>query len=212
MASNVNYEDATPIPDATVPTAANVDQLATLVARWLRTKMYGADVRESLARWVEITTAVMKLYDDDIETHKNTVSKQVADVTARQTDVEGRMTSQETTYRDLIKELTDQDTGDAAAEIIAARTDYAGKQYDTLADRLNDAQMTGLVAMPVKQIVEPSTLRLTDLAAAGDDNEAEIQYAVQSTVINDTYNRDNLGLVLSNTSNFQLTKVSEIND
>lgn len=155
MASNVNYEDATPIPDATVPTAANVDQLAILVARWLRTKMYGADVRESLARWVEITTAVMKLYDDDIETHKNTVSKQVADVTARQTDVEQRQTTTEQAVTDAAKEMTDAAAAGSdgyAAEVIAARDSELYGSFATL-----DARLEALEAAVAPHVADAST-------------------------------------------------------
>lgn len=46
--------DYTPVPSYVAPTEENMEQAATQIANWLRTKGNGADVRESLAQAVQL--------------------------------------------------------------------------------------------------------------------------------------------------------------
>ena len=47
-------DDYTPVPNYVAPTEGNMQQAATQIANWLRTKGNGADVRESLAQAVQL--------------------------------------------------------------------------------------------------------------------------------------------------------------
>lgn len=57
-----DYRDPTPVPLAVAPTPGNVNELATDIASWIRTKQQGQDVRESIARSVELFAALFKFY------------------------------------------------------------------------------------------------------------------------------------------------------
>ncbi|MCP9357367.1 hypothetical protein KBX49_09120 [Liquorilactobacillus satsumensis] len=57
----VNYQDPTPVPDAIAPTSGNVNQIAEDIANWLRTKQKGKDVRESMARSIELFSTIYQL-------------------------------------------------------------------------------------------------------------------------------------------------------
>ena len=65
VSGSVNYEDSTPIPAQQDYTPDNIQPIATELAKSIRTKMYGKDVRESLARWIEIMLAVQTYINDN---------------------------------------------------------------------------------------------------------------------------------------------------
>lgn len=125
----VDYRDPTHI----MPTDSPVDQskvsdASKLLARWLRQKMYGVDVRESLARLAEQTSA--DVYDDrqtvqDYKNHANNEEQALRNLANK--------LSQE--FENVLNAKTDN------AEVINARIDVAGAVYQTLKMRLDAMQL-----------------------------------------------------------------------
>ncbi|WP_127849488.1 hypothetical protein [Lacticaseibacillus hulanensis] len=130
----VKYEDSSPIPDEVTPTRDNIDQLADTVATWLRTKMYGVDVREALARWVEYTQAIMTLYDGDISAFEGDVKTLMGNVTLRQGDVEVRQTTLESQFLNVVAHATTD------SELILARDSSLYGAFRTLGLRLDNIE------------------------------------------------------------------------
>lgn len=125
----VDYRDPTHI----MPTDSPVDQSKVseankTLAKWLRQKMYGVDVRESLARLAEQTSA--DVYDDrqtvlDYKNHANNEEQALRNLTNK--------LSQE--FNSILNSKTDN------AEVINARIDVSGAVYETLKSRLDAMQL-----------------------------------------------------------------------
>jgi len=125
----VDYRDPTHI----MPTDSPVDQskvsdASKLLARWLRQKMYGVDVRESLARLAEQTSA--DVYDDrqtvqDYKNHANNEEQALRNLANK--------LSQE--FNSILNSKADN------AEVVNARIDVAGAVYQTLKMRLDAMQL-----------------------------------------------------------------------
>ena len=125
----VDYRDPTHI----MPTDSPVDQSKVseankTLAKWLRQKMYGVDVRESLARLAEQTSA--DVYDDrqtvlDYKNHANNEEQALRNLVNK--------LSQE--FNSILNSKTDN------AEVINARIDVSGAVYETLKSRLDAMQL-----------------------------------------------------------------------
>ncbi len=125
----VDYRDPTHI----MPTDSPVDQTkvsdaSKLLAKWIRQKMYGVDVRESLARLAEQTSA--DVYDDrqtvqDYKNHANNEEQALRNLANK--------LSQE--FNSILNSKTDN------AEVINARIDVSGAVYETLKSRLDAMQI-----------------------------------------------------------------------
>lgn len=125
----VDYRDPTHI----IPTDSPVDQSKVseankTLAKWLRQKMYGVDVRESLARLAEQTSA--DVYDDrqtvlDYKNHANNEEQALRNLANK--------LSQE--FNSILNSKTDN------AEVINARIDVSGAVYETLKSRLDAMQL-----------------------------------------------------------------------
>lgn len=125
----VDYRDPTHI----MPTDSPVDQSKVseankTLAKWLRQKMYGVDVRESLARLAEQTSA--DVYDDrqtvqDYKNHANNEEQALRNLANK--------LSQE--FNSILNSKADN------AEVINARIDVAGAVYQTLKMRLDAMQL-----------------------------------------------------------------------
>lgn len=125
----VDYRDPTHI----MPTDSPVDQSKVseankTLAKWLRQKMYGVDVRESLARLAEQTSA--DVYDD------------------RQTvlDYKNHANNEEQALRNLANKLSQEfnsilNSKAENAEVVNARIDVSGAVYETLKSRLDAMQL-----------------------------------------------------------------------
>ena len=173
----VDYRDPTHI----MPTDSPVDQskvsdASKLLARWLRQKMYGVDVRESLARLAEQTSA--DVYDDrqtvqDYKNHANNEEQALRNMVNR--------LSQE--FENVLNAKTDN------AAVINARIDVAGAVYQTLKMRLDAMQLnlntfyrTGQVdpnlhILCIKDIAKDSeNLRLSPLVqiTGGDGSDGDL--------------------------------------
>lgn len=173
----VDYRDPTHI----MPTDSPVDQSKVseankMLAKWLRQKMYGVDVRESLARLAEQTSA--DVYDDrqtvqDYKNHANNEEQALRNMANR--------LSQE--FENVLNAKTDN------AEVINARIDVAGAVYQTLKMRLDAMQLnlntfyrTGQVdpnlhILCIKDIAKDSeNLRLSPLVqiTGGDGSDGDL--------------------------------------
>lgn len=124
------YRDPNPIPAKQDYTADNVDVLAQQIAKFIREKMYGADVRESLARWVEVNLSLLEYFR----------GKQ-NDVTQRQSDVEERQSDLEDKFVHVIANAT------VDSELINARDSNAYGKFPILDGRLENIE--GLLAQAV---------------------------------------------------------------
>lgn len=125
----VDYRDPTHI----MPTDSPVDQTkvsdaSKLLAKWIRQKMYGVDVRESLARLAEQTSA--DVYDDrqtvqDYKNHANNEEQALRNLANK--------LSQE--FNSILNSKADN------AEVVNARIDVSGAVYETLKSRLDAMQL-----------------------------------------------------------------------
>jgi hypothetical protein len=127
----VNYTDPTPVSDEETPTLDNIDTIASQTASGLRTKMYGADVRELLARWVEDNLAIMRLYGGNIEAFEGDMKTLMSDVTLRQGQVEGRQTTLETQFTNVVKNTTED------SEVVLARDSSLYGSYPLVGARID---------------------------------------------------------------------------
>ena len=125
----VDYRDPTHI----MPTDSPVDQSKVseankTLAKWLRQKMYGVDVRESLAMLAEQTSA--DVYDDrqtvlDYKNHANNEEQALRNLANK--------LSQE--FNSILNSKADN------AEVVNARIDVSGAVYETLKSRLDAMQL-----------------------------------------------------------------------
>lgn len=130
------YRDNTPITAEDVESLSkvisvgNVDQVALQVAKWLREKMYGNDVREALAQWTIFTAKISEYLFNDEAAFKLEVLRTKNDLVTRQTQVEGRQTDLENAFKSVIANATKD------SEVILARNSSRYGAYLTLDDRI----------------------------------------------------------------------------
>lgn len=130
------YRDNTPITQEDVESLSkvisvgNVDQVALQVAKWLREKMYGNDVREALAQWTIFTAKIAEYLVNDEAAFKLDVLRTKNDLVARQTQVESRQTDLENAFKSVISNATKD------SEVILARSSSRYGAYLTLDDRI----------------------------------------------------------------------------
>ena len=130
------YRDNTPITAedieslSKVISVGNVDQVALQVAKWLREKMYGNDVREALAQWTIFTAKIAEYLVNDEAAFKLDVLRTKNDLVARQTQVESRQTDLENAFKSVISNATKD------SEVILARSSSRYGAYLTLDDRI----------------------------------------------------------------------------
>ena len=164
----VDYRDPTHITPTDSPVDQNkVSDANKLLAGWIRQKMYGVDVRESLARLAEQTSA--DVYDD-----RQTVQ-----------DYKNHADNEEQALRNLANKLSQEfenvlnaKTDDA--EIVNARTDVAGTVYKTLKLRL-DAMQLNLNTFYQAGQVDPSLHILCIKDIAKDSENMRLSPLVQIT-------------------------------
>ena len=122
-----NYRDPTHITDDSWIFEDKVSEVHKILAKWIREKMYGQDVREALALLVEQTSS--DLYDD----------KQIAialEKLAQELQIKWDSDTQK-----IIDEWKNTIGGVTVdSELINARIDLHGIVYKTLKERLDDMQ------------------------------------------------------------------------
>lgn len=136
-----DYRDSTHIPEDNEfkndIKNGSVDGKAQLLAKWLRTKQWGRDVREAMALFVEWITAKF-----------NAVSLKFQNVLTRQADVEKRQTDVENQLNEFIAATTNSKT-DTGLEVIQARNSSIYGSFKTLDDRLEQLETSLSVIVPV---------------------------------------------------------------
>lgn len=136
------YRDPEHVPEKQQYDPDNVKPLAQQLAAFLRTKMYGKDVRETLARWIEINLAALELLRDDQQAFKVDITGKQNDVTQRQSDVEKRQTSVESQFVSVLANAT-QDS-----EVINARDSNIYGPFGVLDLRLENIEQMLAMAIP----------------------------------------------------------------
>lgn len=143
----MTYRDDTPITDEDKRklqrdiSAGEIDIVAQTVATWLREKMHGKDVRESLAQWIIYTTRIAQYLINDEQKFKSVMNDLKIELVNRQGQVEGRQTDLENQFKQVIANAT------IDSEVILARNSKLYGDYITLDDRLE--HMEGLLATHV---------------------------------------------------------------
>ncbi len=143
----MTYRDDTPITDEDKRklqrdvSAGEIDVVAQTVATWLREKMHGKDVRESLAQWIIYTTRIAQYLINDEQEFKRVMNDLKIELVNRQGQVEGRQTDLENQFKQVVANAT------IDSEVILARNSKLYGDYITLDDRLE--HMEGLLATHV---------------------------------------------------------------
>lgn len=119
------YNDPTHVPEIDKEiTEGEKDAISIKLANWIRTKMYGLDVREAMARfilWISV------LYHRILSITNKLIN--------RQDDVEQKFDKLNDKFNDQIENSTTD------GEIIAARrSGVSEKKYQLLGDRLDDME------------------------------------------------------------------------
>lgn len=123
------YDDNTPFTNADVEKLSkylsdnDIESAAKLVAKFLRTKMYGIDVRESLAQWVLITAEISNKLMQNINSYEINITNRQEEVERRQDDLVGE-------FNQAVKGLTKD------SEVILARDSSHFGIFSVLDDRL----------------------------------------------------------------------------
>lgn len=120
--------DYTPVPSYVAPTEGNMQQAATEIANWLRTKGNGKDVRESLAQAVQLFGDVATQFINQSEGLKGQFNSAIANANS-DTEIQAARTSTAsgTGYTTLGARLDAIDTEQASheSELKTARQTYS---------------------------------------------------------------------------------------
>ncbi|GEN48960.1 hypothetical protein [Ligilactobacillus pobuzihii] len=183
MAKKVNYRDPTHIVEADDVDESKLPESAKKLATWIREKMYGVDVRETIARIIE---QVFAGYFDDQK-----VAQELQKLADRLSDE----------WKDTIAGDTDID------ELKNARIDINGKVYKTLKERLDAMQkeMYHLIYAADVANKDARNLRLNGFTTSS----LPLKYEVQKTVSGGGDSWE-LPLIIQPVSKISYVKVSEI--
>lgn len=134
------YRDNTPITAEDVESLSkiisvgNVDQVALQVAKWLREKMYGTDVRESLAQWTLFSAKISEYLINDEQAFKLDITRTKNYLLERQGQVETRQTDIENQFQKVVANATKD------SEIILARDSKKYGAFATVDDRMENIE------------------------------------------------------------------------
>ena len=132
----MTYRDNTPITQEDLKklqrdiSVGDVEKVAQTVATWLREKMYGKDVRETLAQWAIYTARIAQYLINDEQEFKRVMNDLKLELINRQEQVEGRQTDLENQFLQVIANAT------VDSEVILARNSNRYGSYITLDNRL----------------------------------------------------------------------------
>lgn len=175
-----NYRDSTAIDQPDTIDQNKVSDESKLIAKWLREKMYGVDVREALARLAEQTSS--DVYDDRVV------------ALALQALADNLTTEWQKTLAGATQD----------SEVKNARIDANGLIYTTLKLRLDAMQMSTPSLIKAKDIDEKRTLQLLNFSSTSKP----LSYAKVS-IVDDMFDGDP-GLKIMDVSKIQIVKVSDI--
>lgn len=147
FAAKVEYHDATPTPDLTIQSSDDVVNKAQENADQLSSKMYGKDVRKSLAQWILLNgymysqgTITLKQFQSAMDSFEGTME-------GRQVDVEKRQTSVEDRFQDVIANAT------VDSELIDSRNSNIYGKFPTLDGRIENIEQMLSMTIPSGYLV-----------------------------------------------------------
>lgn len=165
----VDYRDDTHIVSGEVNINPNkVSPEIEKLARYIRTKMYGVDVRESIALAIELAGNILA---DDQDSYKHLEHKvdQLAQDWLDDTDNIKRQ------YDDDIHKYVDEFHKAVAgvtadSEVIEARKSLDGTDHTVLKERLDAIELANIQHRPMnKKFVYDYLLQVLDLSPSGED-------------------------------------------
>lgn len=213
----VDYRDPSHIKDGDVKIdKTKVSTEVSNLAHYIRTKMYGIDVRESIALALELMNNIVV---DDMNAFNKAVAeiKATIDRLSRQwndeTDRLEKQWSQDSDelnreWQKKLDELTDHWDSVVSgvtddSEIIDARTNVKGKTFLTLRQHLDDIEMTSISGQLTDYTVEADyVLKIRDL---GMDTDS-LKYDEVATIPNQSDN--NYALIVMGVRNLVLEVVA----
>lgn len=139
---STDYRDPTHLDADTPATPDNIESLAVQNANDIRHKMYGVDVRESLARWIEYMLALWQVMDTDAQGVKSDIAIQLASDVERIQDVEKRQSETEAAAKQVVANATKD------SEVILARNSSLYGAFSTLDDRLEHMEAMAASVIP----------------------------------------------------------------
>lgn len=163
MANETEYTDPTPISDYEKATDSNIQSLATQTAADIRHKMYGRDVREALARWVEIGVGLIVAMDNDYDAQK-------AAAVLKQADQDRHIASLEDSQNDVLQQFQQVIAGATKdSEVILARSSEDYGDFGTL-----DARLENIESMMATQV--PAGYSVTIKHGLGRNPNVSVYY------------------------------------
>lgn len=183
MAKKVNYRDPTHIVEADDVDESKLPESAKQLATWIREKMYGVDVRETIARIIE---QVFAGYFDDQKVAQEL--QKLADQLSNE-------------WKNTIAGNTDID------ELKNARIDINGKVYETLKERL-DAMQNEMYHLVYATNITDKDVRNLQISGF-TTSSTPLKYEVQKTISGGSDSWE-LPLIIQPVSKISYVKVSEI--
>lgn len=147
FAADVEYRDPTPTPDLTIQSTSDLINKAQANADQLSNKMYGKDVRKSLAQWILLGGYMCKQGIITLEQFQAALNSFEDVMEDRQVDVEKRQTTVEDKFKDVIANAT------VDSELINARNSTIYGKFPTLDGRLENIEQMLSMAIPSGYLV-----------------------------------------------------------
>lgn len=145
--AKVEYHDATPTPDLTIQSSSDLLNKAQANADQLSNKMYGKDVRKSLAQWILLGGYMYNQGVITLEQFQAALNSFEDVMENRQVDVEKRQTDIEDEFKDVIANTT------VDSELINARDSTIYGKFPTLDGRIENIEKMLAMAIPSGYLV-----------------------------------------------------------
>ena len=143
----VDYRDETPTPDLTIESSSDLISKAQENARQLANKMYGKDVRKSLAQWILLGGYMHSQGLITLQQYQAALNSFEDIMEDRQVDVEKRQTTVEDRFKEVIANAT------VDSELINARSSTIYGNFPTLDGRLENIEQMLAMAIPSGYLV-----------------------------------------------------------
>lgn len=145
--AKVEYHDATPTPDLTIQSSSDLLNKAQANADQLSNKMYGKDVRKSLAQWILLGGYMYNQGVLTLEQFQAALNSFEDTMEYRQGNVEKRQTNVEDEFKAVIANAT------VDSELIDARNSTIYGKYPTLDRRLENIERMLSMSIPSGYLV-----------------------------------------------------------
>lgn len=143
----VDYRDETPTPDLTIRSSSDIISKAQENANQLANKMYGKDVRKTLAQWILLGGYMHSQGLITLEQYQAALNSFEDIMEDRQVDVEKRQTTVEDRFKEVIANAT------VDSELINARSSTIYGNFPTLDGRLENIEQMLAMAIPSGYLV-----------------------------------------------------------